>query len=299
MSTLTAWLIAIAVLGNIFGCLWLIWWTSRPQPGEEAEGAEKSHVWDDDLRELNNPMPRWWLNLFIISIVFGLGYLVVYPGLAVFAGTAGWSQEAEHDARLALVRARRQQAYAAFAGRDIESLAGEPAAAQIGGRLFAENCAGCHGPAGRGALGFPDLTDADWLYGGSAMAVRHSIAAGRHGVMPPFLATVEEASLPGLIALVGNWRQPGLDERRLAAARQQFARSCAGCHAADGSGNPQLGAPNLTDAVWLHGGEPEQIRRSILFGRKGEMPAHEDQLSALEIDLLTAYVMRISGAAGP
>ncbi len=296
MSALSAWLIAIAVLANIFGCLWLIRWTSRPQPGEEAQGEEKAHVWDDDLRELNNPMPRWWLNLFVITIIFGLGYLVVYPGLVVFDGTAGWTQAAEHDARLAQVRERRQQAYAAFAGREIEALAGEPAAAQIGARLFAEQCAGCHGPAGRGALGFPNLTDADWLYGGSAAALRQSIAQGRHGVMPAFLSTVDEATLPGLIALVGNWQAPALDAKGLAAAKDQFARSCAACHGADGRGNAQLGAPNLTDAIWLHGGEPEQIRRSILFGRQGEMPAHAEVLSAVEIDLLAAYLMRISGA---
>ena len=296
MSTSMNLLIFALVLLNVLGCLWLIWWTSKRQPNEEAEGAEKSHVWDGDLRELNNPLPRWWLNLFLITIVFSLAYLVLYPGMGDFAGTLGWSQQKQHDERLQVVIEKRQAHFAQFAEQDIWSLADDAAAAQAGGRLFADNCAGCHGPSAQGAIGFPRLTDAAWLYGNKPQQIRQSIEQGRNGTMPAFLATLSAQDSSDLIALLQNWDQPKLSDEAAAAAKQRFSVTCAACHGADGKGNAMIGAPNLRDDYWLYGADAESIRHSITFGRKGAMPAHKDMLSDVEMKLLTAYLLRISGS---
>lgn len=295
MSMAMTVFVGALILLNIVGCLWLISWTTKPQPGEEAEGAEKSHVWDGDLRELNNPLPRWWLNLFYITIVFTFGYLLLYPGFGSFAGTLGWSQEDQHDQRLALVNAKREAHYAQFEQMGIEQLSATPAASQAGGRLFADNCAGCHGPSAQGAIGFPNLTDQDWLYGSSSQQIVHSIAHGRTGVMPAFGAMLQDAELDALVGLLANWQQPALSEADLTVARAKFGMFCAACHGAQGKGNPMLGAPNLTDAVWLYGNAPEQLRQTISAGRSGVMPAHRDKLSEAEIKLLAAYVYRFVG----
>ncbi len=289
--------ISVLVVVNIIGCLWLIWWTARPRVGEEAEGAEKNHVWDEDLKELNNPMPRWWLNLFVITVVFALGYLVFFPGLGSFAGTLGWSQSGQHDQRLSTVQAQRDAFYATFDGRDVAELAGDLDAVQAASRLFADNCAGCHGPSGQGALGFPNLADKDWLYGHEPAQIVASISNGRQGVMPPFLATLDPAVADDLIALVSNWKEPPLPQARRAVAEQKFKVTCAACHGQDARGNPLLGAPNLSDDIWLHGGSTEQIRQTVMFGRQGAMPAHKERLSETEIRLLAAYVYRLSGQA--
>ncbi len=290
---MTGLIVSAVVLFNILGCLWLIWWTARLSPDED----EEAHVWDDDLRELNNPLPRWWLNLFILTIVFGLAYLVAYPGLLWHEGSLGWSSAAQHDAQLAAVQARRRQAHAAFDGRSAAELATDPRAQPIAAGLFAEHCAGCHGPQAQGAVGFPNLRDGDWLYGGSPESIAVSIRDGRQGAMPPFLASLPPASVPDLIALVGNWQDPPLDATRRAAARTVFERHCAACHGAGGGGNSALGAPDLTDDVWLYGKDPEQLRQTILFGRQGAMPAHGKTLSEVEIRLLTALLLRLSTGA--
>lgn len=288
--------IAVLLIGNIVGCLWLIWWTSRPQPGEEALGEEKSHVWDDDLRELNNPLPRWWLNLFLITIVFSVAYLVLYPGMGSFAGTLGWSQQNQHDERLAEAEAKRQQHFAQFAGKDIWQLADDPAAAQVAGRLFADNCAGCHGPSAEGAIGFPRLNDQAWLYGNSPDQIRHSLRKGRIGAMPAFGANLKPEETQGLIALMQDWDNPKAEAAVAEAARKRYTMTCAACHGADGTGNQMIGAPNLRDEAWLYGGDEENLRKTLTFGRNGRMPAHEDLLGETEIELLTAYVLRISGS---
>lgn len=294
-----AWTVFIAVLviANIVGCLWLIWWTARPRVGEEAEGAEKNHVWDGDLKELNNPMPRWWLNLFVITVVFALSYLVFFPGLGSFTGTLGWSQGDQHDQRLAEVVAKRDAFYARFDGHEVVELAQDLEAVQAASRLFADNCAGCHGPSAQGALGFPNLADDDWLYGHSPAQIITSIAQGRQGAMPAFLATLDPAVASDLITLVSDWNNPPLPEARKSAALQKFKVSCAACHGQDAKGNPLMGAPNLTDDIWLHGGSLEQIRHTVMFGRQGAMPAHKDRLSETEMRLLAAYVYRVSGQA--
>lgn len=289
--------IALVVL-NVLACLWLLIWTSRRRPDESAEGTETGHVWDEDLREYNNPLPRWWLNLFVITIVFGLGYLALYPGLGNFAGTLGWTSAEQHDARLAQVEARRRAVYAAFEGKPIDELRGMPAATAVGAKLFETHCAGCHGTDARGAKGFPNLRDRDWLYGGAPEQVYASITNGRAGQMPSFFSAIDETQAKALVALVANWNKGGSGTPEEAIGREKFAGSCAACHGADGKGNPMLGAPNLTDDVWLHGGSTAQLRETILFGQKSEMPAFGSTLGETERRLLAAYVLSLSQPGG-
>ncbi len=288
--------IAITVL-SIVGCLWLLFANARGKPGE----ADTGHVWDDDLREYNNPLPRWWLNLFVLTIIFGIGYLALYPGLGRFAGKLGWSHEAQLQQDLDGYQALRARQFAAFAGQDVVTLAASADARKLGRNLFLNNCAGCHGADARGALGFPDLSDHDWLYGGAPEAIVASITQGRGGQMPAFNGSIDPDTLAALSRYVAHWNDPQLGADVRDKAQKQFAITCAACHGADGKGNPALGAPNLTDDIWLHGGGSARVRETILFGRHGAMPAHEKLLTADEIRVVAAYVYGLSqpGGAAP
>lgn len=280
-------------IASILGCLWLLFSNARGAPGDGTTG----HVWDDDLREYNNPLPRWWLNLFVITVVFAIGYLVVYPGLGNFAGTFGWTQHAEMQARLDAVKQQRQSIYASLGERDVAALAGDPAVRALGREVYLSHCAGCHGADARGAIGFPDLADADWLYGGTPAAIVASITQGRQGVMPNFNAMLDAQTADDLVDTLLNWNDPRFDAKRRERAMQKFSTVCAACHGGDAKGNPAIGAPDLTDAVWLHGGTRESIRQSILFGRSGKMPAHRDLLGTDDIRVVAAWVYGL-GAAG-
>lgn len=290
MSPLWSGIVIALVALNIFACLALLIWTARRTPGE---GAETGHVWDDDLREYNNPLPRWWLNLFILTIVFGCIYLALYPGLGNFAGRLGWSAAGQHDLGRADIDARREKVFQAFEGRPISDLRHDPKALALGGKLFQNNCAGCHGVDARGAKGFPNLGDGDWLYGGAEEQVYASITGGRGGQMPTFFGTMDEPQLQALVAYVRDWHKPDRDPADYTAGAKKFAGTCFACHGADGKGNTALGAPNLTDDTWLHGGSAADIRQTILFGRKSQMPAFENTLSETERRLLASYVLAL------
>jgi cytochrome c oxidase cbb3-type subunit III len=286
MSVFWHILVIFLTVASIFGCLWLLFANARGTPGESTTG----HVWDDDLREYNNPLPRWWLNLFVITIVFSIGYLVVYPGLGNFAGVFGWTQQAEMQGRLDAVQQRRQSVYASLGDRDIVALAADPAVRPLGREVYLNNCAGCHGADARGAIGFPDLTDDSWLYGGTPEAIVASITSGRMGVMPHFNGMLDAQATDDLVDTLLNWSNPQFDGKRRERAMQKFATVCAACHGADAKGNVVIGAPDLTDAVWMYGGTREAVRHSILFGRSGNMPAHRELLSENDIRVVAAWV---------
>ncbi|MDT0499088.1 cytochrome-c oxidase, cbb3-type subunit III [Algiphilus sp. W345] len=298
MTSTWSLVVAVVVLANIIACLWLLIWTSRRRPDEVAEGAETGHVWDDDLREYNNPLPRWWLNMFVLTIIFGLGYLLFYPGLGNFAGRLGWTSHRQHDERLAEVEARRHAVYAQYDGLGIEQLQDHAGARSMGAKLFSSNCAGCHGDDAHGAIGFPNLSDQDWLYGGSAEQVYTTISQGRRGQMPAFLTALTPEEVSGLVAYVSKLHT-GEAPRRPdeLIGQKKFAITCAACHSADGSGKLALGAPRLNDDTWLYGGSPDQIRQTILFGQKSEMPAFGELLTDTERRLLAAYVLGLSSDA--
>lgn len=293
MSAFWHWFVVVITGVSILGALWLLFSNAKGKMSTEDTG----HVWDGDLREYNNPLPRWWLNLFVITVVFAIGYLAIYPGLGNFGGKFGWTSDKQLDERLSAVRAKRDALFAQFRDQDVGALASNAAALSLGREVFLNTCAGCHGANAQGAIGFPNLTDHDWLYGGTPEAVLASVTYGRNGMMPAFNGAIDAATVDALATTVAHWNDPKLDAAIREKGMAQFNITCAACHGADGKGNPLLGAPNLTDTVWLYGGTKERIRESILFGRKGAMPAHEKLLGADELKVVAAYVLSLSGGA--
>lgn len=284
----STWIIVITV-AMMIGCLWLLFANARGVTGEV-----KDYTWDDDLHEYNNPLPRWWLNLFILTIIFGAGYLAFYPGLGNLAGRLGWTETGEMQNRLDALTAKRRAAFASLAGKDIPALATEPTAQSLGHSIFLGNCAGCHGADARGAIGFPSLTDKDWLYGGDPDVLVKTITDGRHGQMPSFKAILTEEQVNALVDFVPFWSDKTLAPAKREAGMKQFLVTCAACHGPDGQGNKLLGAPNLTDEVWLYGGNKKNVRETILNGRGGQMPAHATILSPDEIRVVASYVYGLS-----
>ena len=259
-----------------------------------ANDNTTGHVWDEDLREMNNPLPRWWVWLFIITVVFSAVYLAFYPGLGSHEGTLKWSSAGQHSAEVEKARAAMAPLYAKFVSQPAEALAKDAQAMAIGERLFANNCATCHGADGRGSKGFPNLTDGDWLYGGTHDVIKQTITKGRNGVMPPMAAAVGTAED---VRAVANYvlSLSGSPHNAVAAqlGKAKFA-ACAACHGPDGKGNQALGAPNLTDKVWLHGWGEEAIVSIVTTGKNNAMPAQEKRLSAEQIHVLAAYVWNLS-----
>ena len=287
------WVIALT-LGNILACWWLIAWTSKKKAGEAASGAVTGHTWDENLQEYNNPLPRWWLWLFHITLVFGLVYLALYPGLGKFAGAWGWTQEHQYDREMERAAEQYDPIFAAYAQQDIVTLAKDPQAIKVGQRLFLNYCATCHGSDAHGSPGFPNLSDADWLYGGEPETIKTSILDGRRGVMPAWQDALGDAGVEEVTAYVIQLSGRDTDAAKAAAGKARFDMMCAACHGADGTGNTALGAPNLTNNVWLYGGSPGVIRQSIAQGRNGVMPPHREFLGEHKAHLLAAYVYSLS-----
>ncbi len=289
LSPFWHWWVVVITVGTMAGCLWLLFANSRGTPGDSTD-----HVWDDDLREYNNPLPLWWRNLFLITIIFSAGYLLVYPGLGNFAGQFGWTQRSELRDNFAKLEAERDAMYARLKDKDLMALSKEPSALALGHAVFMNNCAGCHGADAKGAIGFPNLTDDDWLYGGEPDTIVQTITNGRRGVMPPFKSALNDDQLNALLDFVPYWSDPKLDAAKRERGTQQFAQTCAPCHGGDGKGMQVLGSANLTDDIWLYGGSRERVRETILNGRSGAMPAWQNTLSPDEIRVVAAYVYNLS-----
>jgi len=282
--------IAAIALGGIIFCVWLLF-TQRAWLGKEVKQVENTgHVWDGDLSELNNPVPRWWTVFYLGLCIFALGYLVLYPGLGSFQGLLNYSSaESVREAQ----RAQAEQiapVYARFEGMSIPQIAGDVEAQQIGQRLFLNNCAQCHGSDARGGPSFPNLADRDWLYGGSPEQIQQSITKGRHGVMPPWRGTISPAEASDIAQYVRSLSGLAADPLRVVPGKRGYDTYCVACHGAEGKGNTALGAPNLTDNVWLHGSSEATIVDIILNGRENQMPAQERILTPQQIRMLTAWV---------
>lgn len=288
--------VAAATAVSLLACLVLLGFASKRKviPNDPTTG----HVWDENLREYNNPLPRWWMGLFIITVVFSGIYLVLYPGLGSMAGSLGWSSAGQHAAEEKAAREAMAPVYAKYAAMPASQLAQDPQAMGIGERVFLNNCAGCHGSDARGSKGFPDLTDADWLWGGAPERIEETIAKGRTGTMPPMAAALGSAEDVKNVAQY-VLSLSGSPHNNLAAelGKAKFG-ACAACHGADAKGNQQLGAPNLTDKVWLHGWGEEAIIAQINNGKSNAMPAHEQRLSPEQIHVLAAYVWSKSNGSG-
>lgn len=291
----SGWIILIT-LGNIFACYWLIRWTTKKRPGEAATGDVTGHRWDD-LEEYNNPLPRWWLWLFYITIVFALVYLVLFPGLGSFKGVLGWgSHESQYQAEMAEAGKTYDPIFKKYAAMPIEQVAKDEEAQGMGRRMFLSYCSQCHGSDAGGAKGFPNLADNDWLYGGSPDQIKQTIMMGRQGVMPAHKDRVDAAGIDALANYVMSLSgRKEVDAAKVAEGQQLFtANGCIACHGVDGKGNQAMGAPNLTDNIWLYGSSADTIRETIANGRNGKMPAHADFLGEDKVHLLAAYVYGLS-----
>ncbi|WP_018716913.1 cytochrome-c oxidase, cbb3-type subunit III [Arhodomonas aquaeolei] len=298
MSSFWHWYIIVLTLGNIAACYWLIRWTAKPRPGEASATETTGHVWDGDLSEYNQPMPRWWLWLFYITIVFGLIYLVLYPGLGRFDGVLNWSQYSAYQQEVKQMHERTASLYESYAAKPVPVLANDPEAMDTGRRLFANNCSVCHGSDGRGAKGFPNLADASWQYGGEPETLKQTITNGRNGVMPALGASLGQSKLEAVAAYVYSLNGRNAPQELVDRGKDVFMTQCVACHGADAKGNPQIGALNLTDDTWRYGGSLETIKETILNGRNGQMPAQKELLTPEQIHVLAAYVYQLSGQAG-
>ena len=287
---------ALTVLGLI-ACLVLLAIAARRRVTVGVDDNTTGHVWDEDLRELNNPLPRWWMFLFVITVVFSFTYLALYPGLGSYAGTLGWSSGAQVELDLKKDKAAQAPLYARFAAMDEKQLAADAQAMGIGERLFINNCAACHGSDARGSKGFPNLSDTDWLWGGSFADIQKAITEGRNGAMPPMAEAIGGGeNVHNVAHYVLSLSGSPHDSVAAALGKPKFTTICAACHGVEGKGNPAIGAPNLTDKVWLHGWGEEAISAMVNQGKTNVMPAHSSRFSPEQIRVLAAYVWRFSNA---
>ena len=283
---------AISLLG-IFGCALLLWRTSKIKIETNSEGTS-GHVWDEDLREMNNPLPRWWVGMFILTIIFALFYLSAYPGLGSYAGKLGWSQNGQYDKEVADANKALEPLYAKYTAMTTEDLAKNADAKAIGERLFMNNCSQCNGSDAKGSRGFPNLADQDWIHGGSPEKIKETITGGRIGMMPPMAAAVGNAEdvknvANYVLSLSGSMHDSG----RAGLGKEKFT-ACAACHGADGKGNQAIGAPNLSDRIWLHGAGEAAIIKRINEGKINQMPAQAGRLTDAQILVVAAYVYGLS-----
>ncbi len=302
MSDFTSnfWPIYVSVITvvSIVACLLLLWFSGKARAMTASDNTT-GHVWDGDLREMNNPLPRWWAYLFVITVVFAFAYLALYPGLGTYKGTLGWTSVDQHTKEIDKGNAEVAPLYAKFAALTPENLSKDTQAMAIGERLFMNNCAQCHASDARGTKGIPNLTDGDWLHGGSAEQIKTTLLQGRMGNMPPMGAAVGNSTdVKNLAQYVLSLSGSPNDSVQAALGKEKFA-ACAACHGANGKGNVALGAPNLTDDIWLHGYGEAAIISMINNGKVNQMPAQGEKLTEGQIHVLTSYVWSLSnkGAA--
>ena len=292
------YLIGLIVL-NIGGCAWLLWWTGRRRPGDPAP-TDTSHVWDGDITEYNKPLPKWWINLFFLTIVFAIGYLAWFPGFGNFKGIGKWTSNAEHAAQKQAEDAKLAETFRRYDGKPIDVLARDPHAVALGRSIFSNNCSTCHGSTAQGAIGYPNLTDSIWHWGGTPDRVLQTVLDGREGVMPSWGKVLTgmggDNAVDYAVAYVRTLSAPETLQNNYMAAQGKplFESLCVGCHGADGKGNAQMGAPDLTDDYWLYGSSTDALRETITNGRHGAMPAWRPLLGETRVRLVAAYVWSLS-----
>lgn len=288
--------VAAATVISIVACLLLLWFSGKAKAMTSHDNTT-GHVWDGDLREMNNPLPRWWVGLFVLTLLFAGAYLALYPGLGDFAGKAGWTSRGQLEAEIQKGNADVAPLYAKFAALPIPEVAKDPQAHAIGERLFMNNCAQCHGSDAHGGKSFPNLTDSDWLHGGTPEKIVETITQGRIGQMPPMAAAVGTGDdVKNVAHYVLSLSGSPHDSVRAALGKSKFA-ACAACHGNDGKGNQTLGAPNLTDDIWLHGYGENAIIAMVNNGKTNQMPAQASKLTPAQIHVLTAYVWGLSNGS--
>lgn len=321
MTTFWSLWISVITIGTFVGISCLLFWCSRDKMGVE-EGEDMGHEYDG-IREINNPLPKWWSYMFWATIVFGVIYLVLYPGLGNFKGVLGWTSSdqtvrtlAESKASIANAQQNKQlDQYAKELGdahsrfgetfktlaydtsgntlQPIPKIADNSEAIKVGQRLFIQNCAQCHSSDARGQAGFPNLTDDAWLYGGEAETIKATIMNGRIGVMPAWGDMLGKDGVKEVTSYIFGLSGRKVNAKEEAAGKQRFV-VCAACHGTDGKGNPAFGAPDLTDGTWLYGGSRRAVEATITHGRQGVMPAWKELLGEDKIQLISAYVWNLT-----
>jgi len=297
MSTFwSIWIIVITAV-TIAGCTWLLFANRKIEASseevEDGEAPKTGHVYDG-IEEYDHPLPGWWFNMYLGTVIFAVVYLVLYPGMGSFAGVLGWTQTGQWQQEVDEAEAKYAPIYEQYSKMSVEELIADPEAMKMGRRLFNNNCSVCHGSDGRGSYGFPNLADSDWLYGGSAAEIKASITHGRKGAMPGWGTVIGDDGVDNVAEYVFKISGREHDAEKAAEGEKVYTTYCGSCHMPQGTGMAALGAPNLTDGVWLYGGSPSLVRHSIRNGRNGNMPAQNEMLKAEKIHLLTGYVYNLS-----
>lgn len=300
MSTFWSLWIIILTATNMVLLLWILFANrKRAVAGEESREAKTMGHEFDGIEEYDNPLPRWWFYMFLLTFIFGAAYLIIYPGMGSYKGIAwndsgAWTSVGELRGHQAEAEKIYAETYGVYSKMPIEELARNPDARKMGFRLFSNNCAVCHGADGGGNPGFPNLTDNDWLYGGTPEKILETLVLGRQGVMPALGSILGEQGVAEVAEYVLQISGNEHDATKAESGAKLYAANCVVCHGADGKGNQLLGAPNLTDNIWLYGGEPAIIRHTLREGRYGVMPAQQELLKEDRIRLLAAYVYSLS-----
>lgn len=293
-SSFWSWWIIAIVVGGIVWVAWILTKNTKMPIPEDEQGKPMEHIWDGDLQELNNPMPRWWINMFYVTIVFGVIYLALYPGLGSFKGLLGWTEVGQYNAEVKAAKEKYGPLYDKYFKEDLVALAADKSAMKTGQRLFETYCTACHGSDARGARGFPNLRDNDWLYGGEPETIQTTILYGRNGAMPAWGPVLGKEGVEAVANYVISLSGRKADAELAKKGKVEFETYCAACHMPDGKGNHAIGAPNLTDNIWLYGGSKNTIIRTITYGRNGHMPAHEQLLGKAKVHILAAYIYSLS-----
>ncbi len=286
----SAWVIILTVV-TFIGTFWVLFAnrTRAPADPEQTTGHAA-----DGIEEYDNPLPYWWFLMFMITLVFGVAYLVVYPGLGNFQGLLGWNSTQQWENEVARAEERFSAVRYRYLAMPIEEVTEHPEALRMGQRLYGVNCSVCHGADAKGAYGFPNLADGDWLWGGTPDAIKHTLIYARQAAMPPWEAALGDEGIRNVAAYVVQLSGREVNDEMAAAGKTQYDMLCVACHGPEGKGNPVLGAPNLTNGIWLYGGSESEIQHTLRVGRNGVMPAFGEQLSEDKIHLITAYIYNLS-----
>ncbi|MEE4659113.1 MAG: cytochrome-c oxidase, cbb3-type subunit III [Halieaceae bacterium] len=291
MSTFWSWWVIILTVVTIVGTFWILFANRSRSPVETEKTT--GHV-ADGIEEYDNPLPYWWFLMFLITLVFGIGYLLAYPGMGNFPGLLGWSQTEQWEQEVARAEERFSAVRYRYLAMPIEEVIEDSQAVKMGQRLYNVNCSVCHGADAKGAYGFPNLADDDWLWGAGPDNIKHALINGRQAAMPAWEAVLGDEGIRNVAAYVMQLSARDVDEQMAAAGKQQYDVLCVACHGPEGKGNPVMGAPNLTNGIWLYGGSESEIQHTLRVGRNGQMPAFGDQLGEDKIHLITAYVYSLS-----
>jgi cytochrome c oxidase cbb3-type subunit 3 len=293
MSNFWSIFITVGTLGSI---VWFVYVLMVNRKTSHKPGETTGHNYDG-IEELDNPLPSWWFWMFVLLIVYSLGYLLYYPGLGNFKGLSEWTSTVELEADWQANEAKFAPLFARFREIPVAQLPLQPEAMKMGQRLFATNCAVCHGAAATGAAGFPDLTDKAWLWGESGAAIETTIKDGCTAAMPPHEVMFDEAKIADLTGYLLSLNGQQKDLQSVARGKTTYGQICFACHGPEAKGNPLMGAPDLTNQVWLYGDTQTQIQLSIAKGRGGIMPGFDDRLGADKVHILAGYVYGLSHKA--